>query len=77
MNYSCLPFFVFKTEHNELIPIRLNDEGIMLPDCHSQWYHSKSNELIFRRQSYIILPEYSSLDSDDDWRSGCQKNNHY
>ena len=56
MNYSCLPFFVFKTENNELIPIRLNDEGIMLPDCHSQWYHSKSNELVFRRQNYIILP---------------------
>ena len=29
-------FFVFKTENNELIHIRLNDEGIMLPDCHSQ-----------------------------------------
>ena len=45
----------FKTENNELIHIRLNDEGIMLPDCHSQWHHSKSNELVFRRQNYIIL----------------------
>ena len=35
----------------------MNDEGIMLPECHSQWHHSKSNESIFRRQNYIISPQ--------------------
>ena len=50
-------FFVFKTENNELTHIRLNDEGIMLPDCHSQWHHSKSNELVLRRENHIILPK--------------------
>ena len=87
VNYPCLPFFfVFKTEKNELIYLLIKSDDI------TQFAEPPKNTLKSENLNYLFIAKVtnqfsgdritsfhhnSSLDPDDDWRSGCQKDGHY